>query len=1149
MNQQRYIGLKPYSINNSNLFFGRTKEVEQLISILNSEQIVVIHSTPGTGKTSVLNAGLYPNLIKNENNKCFIITFPSWTPNSLALVEQVKKQISVLEPSMSFIDKIFENDNSLWIQMKRIQSDLNDSITIHLLFDQFENFFTYPDYQRLDFLEAFHEILYVQMPVRFSETFRNIISVSNSILTKDGLKKLYDPVKIKLVFSLRSDKIPIITGLKDKLPGIIQNIYELPVLSVESVKEAIVKPAQFVPEQVSQNKFETTPFTYSENALNEIINRLSENSTKRIELFELQLLCSDIEDIVQKQNIAIIETSHLQQISSSEDNYYERILNLFINEPDKEKIENLIENELILEDENRRLKIYEGVVIKKFGISVPVLEQLVNLHILNIEKTGNGEIFYEINHDVLVKPILNAKKRRIENRIRQQEEAKKIAIIQEIEIKQKNKARKNKMALTFSSIIALISIIFATIAFTLRQNSENNALLSQANLLAAYSFQHLETDPTISFRLAQEAYRLDKNNSSAYSALLNSFYNTNIFYSITGYINNKVVSASFASDGKVITTIIRDKLNENYAVQIIDHTGKIIHELPHPKEITSVKISEKNTYILTTCSDSIARIWDKNGHLLLAITNHKALLWYGAISEDHQLIATAGSDSKVMLWNLKGKKITDFTSHDGDIYSVKFSKSGKHILTSGSDNVARLWNTEGKLIKEFQIIEDKRFSKSMILTADFSSDENFILTASNDYLNKNHQAIVWDTEGNELMSFKGHDEWINDATFSSDSKYIITTSRDKTVRVWDLSGKQVKVLKGHNSNVWSATFLDDNQRIITVGDDKTIRVWSIGRQFDTYKNAQNISFARFSPDGLNILSVKNSNALIWDLLGENLATLKGHTGNVSTAHYSPDGKMIVTASNDKSACVWDLSGKLLWCIKGHKGSVKTAVFSTDSKTLLTASEDSTARLWDLNSKQLAIFKGHKGFVQTAVFSPDGKMVLTSGTDSVAILWKISGEIIQIFKGHTDALTSAVFSPSGNEIITTSSDETAVLWSVKGVRLHIFRGYENKVNSAEFSPNGQYIVTTSDDGTARMWNLKGNEIMVFKHEGSVTSASFSPDGNYIISVYNNGQGTRTFKIWMINSDDVIRYIDDLDLYGKVWKPDSGMLKSYDIGKFN
>jgi hypothetical protein len=142
-----------------------------------------------------------------------------------------------------------------------------------------------------------------------------------------------------------------------------------------------------------------------------------------------------------------------------------------------------------------------------------------------------------------------------------------------------------------------------------------------------------------------------------------------------------------------------------------------------------------------------------------------------------------------------------------------------------------------------------------------------------------------------------------------------------------------------------------------------------------------------------------------------IATLEGHEGPVHSAQFSPDGKRIVTASDDKTARLWDTeSGKLLATLQGHESYVNSAQFSPDGKRIVTASYDKGARLWEAESgRLLATFQGHEGRVTSAQFSPDGKRVVTASADKTARLWETeSGKLLVTLQGHEGLVTHFLF---------------------------------------------------------------------------------------------------------------------------------------------
>jgi hypothetical protein len=174
----------------------------------------------------------------------------------------------------------------------------------------------------------------------------------------------------------------------------------------------------------------------------------------------------------------------------------------------------------------------------------------------------------------------------------------------------------------------------------------------------------------------------------------------------------------------------------------------------------------------------------------------------------------------------------------------------------------------------------------------------------------------------------------------------------------------------------------------------------------------------------------------WGWLNANadnsLAELKGHTGWVDSAAFSPDGggTRIVTASVDNTARVWDAAtGAPIAELKGHTGWVNSAAFSPDGTRIVTASVDATARVWDAaTGASLAELKGHTDSVSSAAFSLDGTRIVTASRDGTARVWDAAtGASLAELMGHTESVISAAFSPDGTRIVTASWDKTARVW--------------------------------------------------------------------------------------------------------------------------
>ncbi|OFY64673.1 MAG: hypothetical protein A2V64_02765 [Bacteroidetes bacterium RBG_13_43_22] len=291
------------------------------------------------------------------------------------------------------------------------------------------------------------------------------------------------------------------------------------------------------------------------------------------------------------------------------------------------------------------------------------------------------------------------------------------------------------------------------------------------------------------------------------------------------------------------------------------------------------------------------------------------------------------------------------------------------------------------------------------------------------------------------------------------------------------------------------------------------------------KGYDNILSVAFSPDGRFVLTGSNDmTSRLWDMNGNSLQVFTGHVLPVLAVAFSPDGKTILTGSGDVTARLWDLQGKCIQILKGHTFDIYSVAFSPDGKNILTGSADSTAILWDLKGNILQRFKGHTGVVRTVAFADDGKTILTGSNDQTAILWDLNGNSLQTFTGHSGHIRSLTFSPDGKTILTGSSDKTARLWDLNGNTIQILKGHTGTVNSVVFSPDGDRILTFCNDGISRIWDISENIYKNFTgHKNYVYRALFSPDGKSILTL----SADQTLRLWDLdgNSQPPIKYVSN------------------------
>ncbi len=551
--------------------------------------------------------------------------------------------------------------------------------------------------------------------------------------------------------------------------------------------------------------------------------------------------------------------------------------------------------------------------------------------------------------------------------------------------------------------------------------------------------------------------------------------------------------------------------------------------LTHESKVTSVSFSKDGQRLATASWDGTARVWDPSGRELARFTDAKKLEAV-VFSSNGQRLAGSSADQRVLVWDIaSGRELARFT-HQSALTGLGFSPDSEHFSTIDVGGIARIWD-----IASGQELIRVRHDRG-INSAAFRPDGQRFATASDDYT-----ARVWDAaSGRELARFN-HENAVAKVTFSPDGQRLATASLDQTARIWDVASGQELARLAHGDVVFSVTFSPNGQRLATISGDHTARIWDTasGRESARLSHQTIVIFVSFSDDSRHLVTLGTDDTVrIWEVAsGRELAWLI-HDEKVLDISLNPDSQRLVTASADGIARVWNIANDCAQTNLSHEQKVVRLNFSRDGQRLASASFDHTARIWDTTSGRELVRLTHEKEVISTAFSPDGQHLASASFDHTARIWDTTSGRELARLTHGDAVVSVVFSPDGQRLATASLDKTARVWDAASNQELVRVTHEGFVEKVVFSPDGQRLASASFDHTARIWDAaSGRELARLTHGGAVVSVIFSPDRQRLATASLDG----TARVWDIASGHELgRFTHNGPVFRAVFSPDGTRL---------
>ncbi|MEU6012161.1 hypothetical protein [Streptomyces sp. NPDC047453] len=627
--------------------------------------------------------------------------------------------------------------------------------------------------------------------------------------------------------------------------------------------------------------------------------------------------------------------------------------------------------------------------------------------------------------------------------------------------------RQFTVTLSILLVLALTAGLLAWQQYRASEQQRQQALTAQrmalSRQLAAQSSSLLAANPDLASLLAVQAYQTSPTKEATASLFVAAALP--LQHRLTGH-TAAVGSVAFSPGGRTLASG-----SDDTAVRLWDPTtGKLRTTLTgHTAAVESVAFSPDGRTLASGEDDKTVRLWDVGTGHLRATLNVTDIVRSVAFSPDGRAVASGGDDGKVSLWDVgTGGLRATLTGHGGSVWAVAFSPDGRTLASGGGDGNVRLWNaTTGKLRTTLT------GHAQAVQALAFSSDGRTLASSGDD-----GKVRLWDIATGRLRTaLDGRTQLVRSVAFSPGGRTLASSGDDGNVRLWDVgTGGLRATLIGHTGNVESVAFSPDGRTLASGGEDGNVRLWdaATGGPHVTSKATNGAESLAFSSDGRALASGGDDGYIqLWDAATGRLRVTLNTTSNVESVAFSPGGRTLASSGDDGKIRLWDAaSGNLRASLDAHTDAVGTVAFSPDGRTLASGGTDGKVRLWDVATGGLrATLTGHTSGVFSVAFSPDGRSLASGSSDATVRLWDMATGQLRTTADATDVVESVAFSPDGRSLASGGDDKKVRLWDVRtgGLRATL-TGHTGSVWSVAFSPDGRSLASGGDDNTVRLWEV-------------------------------------------------------------------------------
>jgi len=583
-----------------------------------------------------------------------------------------------------------------------------------------------------------------------------------------------------------------------------------------------------------------------------------------------------------------------------------------------------------------------------------------------------------------------------------------------------------------------------------------------------------------------------------------------------------IVSLNFSPDSRFLVSASWDSTAKVWDVP----TRTLLHTLSgHRRRVNYAAFSPVNgRYVVTASWDNAARVFDlmDNGKLVKTIKEHSRPLNCAVFSPDEKHVLTGSWDGtmKLVLANLDvstpHKVVKTFTGHKGSISCIAMSPNGLAVASASRDQTVAIWDAvSGKLISSLNC------HRKPVLSVTYSWDGNFLATTSADCSVK----VFKSTLGSEIALFHSPSDGVYMTTVCAHPtkpNIFATGSSDCNIYIWDATRSQaegpVAVLeRHHNRPINCLDWSPDGKLIASCAEEPAVLLWDAEKYTYVGKATEHlhpVNAVAFNPltsspilasacDGFDVrlYNYKTKQPYVppqstAQTVLADPSILKGHESTVKGLSWHPKGKMLASASRDRSAKIWDTTtGLCSKTLRGHKDWLNSVAFSPDGQKVVTGAWDYHVKQWNLRLAEDAIdppaLTAHDGPVCQVRYINNGAHFISAASDGKLIVWDSAAcTIITVLSGHASRINALTV--LGNDVVVSVSDDgTTRLWApLEPIEIASLTGHSNTVRAVAFAPaSDRYLVyTASDDKTVKVWDAGVDKHVPLDGDASSSSSS-------------------------------------------------------------